>query len=429
MIGVMFRRPKLCAMGSFWHPFAKMGAVDGHEMVIDRADGVYVYDEDGKRYLDGTAALWFCNIGYGREEVANAVATQMRKLHAYHSFGDYATRPALDLADRLAAIAPVSGSKVFLASGGSDAVDTAAKLARRYFFETGQPERTTFLVREWGYHGTHGYGTSLAGMEPNRTGHGPMVEDVVKVEWDSVESLVKTIDALGAERVAGFYCEPVIGAGGVRAAPEGYLKEAREVIEDVGGLFVADEVITGFGRVGAWFASERFSLEPDLITFAKGVTSGYAPLGGVIASARIAAPFWREGSDTMWRHGYTYSGHAASCAAALATLDIMEREQLVSRALDLEVRLTEVLEPLGRHPFVSEVRSGTGVLAAVQIDQSAIDADPSLPARATAASRDAGVITRALGGGSLQVSPPLTINDAELDELVTGLEVGLDACS
>jgi putrescine aminotransferase len=413
-------------MGAFWHPFANMAQVDGHELVMVHGDGVYVTDRDGKRYLDGTAGLWYNTVGYGRQEIVDAAGAQLAALPTFHTFGDYATGPVLTLADRLASLAPLPGSKVFFTSGGSDAVDTAAKLARRYFALTGEAERVVFLTREWAYHGMHAYGTSLAGMAANLEGHGPMVEQVRKVPYDSVDALAAAIDDIGPERIAGFYAEPVIGAGGVRPAPDGYLKQARQLIRDAGGLFISDEVITAFGRVGDWFAATRFSLEPDLVTFAKGVTSGYLPLGGVLVAPRVAAPFW-EGEGTLWRHGYTYSGHATVCAAALANLAIIEREELLSRALVLEVEMMEELSPLTDHPLVTELRGGVGVMAAVQIDPAVVEADPGLPNRAVLAARGAGVITRALGGGGLQVSPPLTITRGQLADLAAGIATGLDA--
>jgi adenosylmethionine-8-amino-7-oxononanoate aminotransferase len=412
-------------MGSFWHPFAAMGTVDGNELVIERGEGVYVYDVDGNRYLDGTASLWYCNVGYGRSEITDAVHAQMQRLPTYQTFGDYSNRPAMELADRIAGIAPVPGSKVFFTSGGSDSVDSAAKLARKYFAATGQPDRRVMITRSWAYHGMHGWGTSLAGMPANLEHSGRAMPDVVEVDWDSTDSLVAAIEAIGAERIAGFFCEPIIGAGGVRFPGEPYLKEARRLIAEAGGLFIADEVITGFGRVGAWFASERYSLEPDIITFAKGVTSGYLPLGGLIASPRVAEPFWS--GDLMWRHGYTYSAHASVCVAALANLDIIRDEDLTGRALVLETDLTEALAPLGSHQAVTEIRSGAGVLAAVQLNPELVAGDPTAPARAARAARAAGVLTRVVGGGGLQVSPPLTITDRELQELVEGLAAGLQA--
>jgi adenosylmethionine-8-amino-7-oxononanoate aminotransferase len=271
----------------------------------------------------------------------------------------------------------------------------------------------------------HGFGTSLAGMAVNLEASGRSVPDVVEVPWDSTDALADAIDQVGADRVAAFFCEPVIGAGGVRFPGEPYLKEARRLLDEAGGLLIADEVVTAFGRIGDWFASARYSLQPDIITFAKGVTSGYVPLGGVIAAAHIAEPFWS--GDVMWRHGYTYSGHAAACAAGLANLAIVEHEELPARALALESQLEEHLAPLAESGVVSEIRSGAGVLAAVQIDPELITADPTAPGRAAGASREAGVITRVVGGGGLQVSPPLTISPSELEELAAGLGAGLAA--
>lgn len=415
-------------MTSYWHPFANMADVAASSLRIERGEGVYVFDDTGKRYLDGTASLWYTNIGYGRTEIADAVSEQIVKLHAFHTFGDYTNGPAEELASRIAAIAPVPGSKVFLTSGGSDSVDTAAKLARRYFAATGQPERTVFITREWAYHGMHAYGTSLAGMAPNKEGTGPLVEQVVKVPFDSIDALRDAVSTIGGERIAGFYAEPVIGAGGVRPVPEVYLKEARSIVRDTGALYVSDEVITGFGRCGDWFASSRFSLEPDLVIFAKGVTSGYAPLGGVIAAPRVAEPFW-TGEGTMWRHGYTYSGHPTACVAGIVNLDIIEREGLLTRALELESELMDALEPLTAHPLVSHLRGGVGALAAIQLDPAALAEDPTLAARGAAAVRNAGVITRAIAGGGFQASPPLIITRDQLDEMAAGFQAGLDAIS
>jgi adenosylmethionine-8-amino-7-oxononanoate aminotransferase len=413
-------------MSSYWHPFANMAVVSGHELVLERGEGPYVWDTSGRRYLDGTASLWYANVGYGRSEISAAVAAQLDSLHAFHTFGRFSTAPAEELAARIASYAPGAGSKVFLTSGGSDSVDSAAKLARRYFDIVGQQERTVFLVRDWAYHGMHGYGTSLAGIEANREGTGPLIPDMVKVAYDSADYLGAAIDRVGPHRIAGFYAEPVIGAGGVRPAPDGYLKETRRMIADAGALYISDEVITGFGRCGDWFAANRFSLEPDLITFAKGVTSGYAPLGGVIASARVAEPFW-TGDGAMWRHGYTYSGHTASCVAAQVNLDIIEREGLLARSLQLETDLVEALAPLQAHSAVDHIRGGVGFMAAVQLSAEILERDPNAAAAASEAALDAGVITRALAGGGLQVSPPLIVDTNHLAELAEGLNAGLDA--
>jgi putrescine aminotransferase len=414
----------------FWHPFADMRAITANgELVIDRAVGAHVYDTAGRRYVDATASLWYCNVGHGRREIADAAAAQMQRLEAYSTFGDIANRPVLELAERVAGVAPMDDAKVFLTSGGSDSIDTAVKLARRYWQARGEHERSVVVSRTGAYHGMHLAGTSLAGIDANRQGYGaPLMEGVDTVAWDSSDALAELISRLGPERVAAFFCEPVIGAGGVFHAPPGYLAKAREICREFGVLFVADEVVTGFGRVGAWFASERFSLDPDLIVCAKGITSGYLPLGAVIASGHVAEPFF-DGTVGMWRHGYTYSGHATVAAAALANLDILEREGLIGRARTLELELAEALRPLADHELVTEVRVAEGVLAAVQIDPARIAGDASLPVRAVAAARSAGVMTRTLATGALHVSPPLVITTEELGELADGLRKALDEVS
>ncbi|HWB88040.1 MAG TPA: aminotransferase class III-fold pyridoxal phosphate-dependent enzyme [Acidimicrobiia bacterium] len=409
-------------MGSLWHPFADMSKVQHAPFVIDRGEGIYVYDEEGKRYLDAAASLWYMNVGYGREEIIEAMAAQARKLPAFHTFIDYGTRPALELADRIAAVSPDPASKVFFGSGGSDAVDTAAKLARRYFNAIGQPERTVFIAREWAYHGMHSYGTTLGGMEPNRLGYGgDLIADVVLVPHDDAEAVEKAVDHAGAERVAGIFVEAVIGAGGIRPVPHEYLTRVRETIRQAGGLYVSDEVITGFGRVGDWFAAGKFGLEPDLMTFAKGVTCGYAPLGGVVAASHIAEPFFST-PGLIFRHGYTYSGHSVACVAGLAVMDIIEREGLIERAAALEGEIYDTLAPLETLDVVSSVRRGVGALAAIQLE---LGDDETLPARAAAACREAGVLTRAVGGGGLQVSPPLTMTAEQVSEMAQLFEEGL----
>jgi adenosylmethionine-8-amino-7-oxononanoate aminotransferase len=289
----------------------------------------------------------------------------------------------------------------------------------------GEPGRTILLKRDRAYHGMHAAGTSLSGIPANAAGYGDLVEGVVQVPWNDAGALRDTIDSLGAERVAAFFCEPVIGAGGVFPPPSGYLAAAREVCAETGVLFIADEVITGFARCGDWFASTRWSLRPDLVTCAKGITSGYLPLGAVLVAPSVADAFRTPGAG-MFRHGYTYGGHAAVAAAALANIAIMEREDLSARARDLEKKLPDVLAPLAAHPAVQEVRSGTGVLAGVQLSQERIEADPTVAGRAATAARRHGVLTRALASGSLQVSPPLVIDDEGLREIAEGLAAALD---
>jgi adenosylmethionine-8-amino-7-oxononanoate aminotransferase len=364
------------------------------------------------------------NVGYGRGEIIDAMDAQARKIPAFHAFIDYGTRAPMELAERIAGVSPDPGSKVFFGSGGSDAVDTAAKLARRYFNAIGQPERTVFITREWAYHGMHTYGTTLGGMEPNRLGYGgDLVSDVITVPYDDAEAVEKAIDHAGADRVAGVFVEAVIGAGGVRPVPADYLSTVREAIRKAGGLYISDEVITGFGRVGDWFAANKYGLEPDLITFAKGVTCGYAPLGGVVAASHIAEPFFNT-PGLIFRHGYTYSGHSTACAAGLVVMDILEREGLLERAAALEGEIYDALVRLEGLDVVDNIRRGVGALAAIQLH---VGEDDTLPARAAGACREAGVLTRAVGGGGLQVSPPLTMSASQVEEMASLFEAGLSS--
>jgi putrescine---pyruvate transaminase len=404
----------------FWHPFADMGSVSQHELLIERGEGVWVYDSEGNRYLDGTASLWYANIGHGRRDVAEAVAKQMAKLEAYSTFGDFGNRPANELAERLASVAPMDGARVFLASGGGDAIDTAAKIARRHWILRGQPERTHLISRTQGYHGTHGFGTSIGGIEANVTNWGPLAGGVSTVQFDSLQALEAEILRVGPDRVAAFFCEPVIGAGGVHPPPEGYIEGVADLCAEHGVLLVIDSVICGFGRLGTWFGIERWEdVKPDLITFAKGVTSGYLPLGGVVVSGEVAAPFFEAPGGPMLRHGATYAGHPTVCAAALEVMDIYERENLLVRGRELEWPLLDALAPLAEHPAVESVRGGCGLLAAVQLTSH------DDVAKVAQGAREAGVLIRPLLG-AVAVSPPLIVEQKHLQQLADGIRAGLD---
>jgi adenosylmethionine-8-amino-7-oxononanoate aminotransferase len=405
-----------------WHPFADMGSVRSNELVIERGDGVWVWDGEGNRYLDATASLWYANVGHGRHEIADAVAAQMAKLEAYSMFGDFANRPAQDLAGTLADLAPMP-ARVFLVSGGGDAIDTAAKLARRYWFELGEPDRTLLVSRTAGYHGTHGFGTALGGIPPNRVGFGPQVE-TLQVPHDSLEAAEAAIEQAGPERVAAVFVEPVIGAGGVYPPVPGYIEGLAALCERTGVLLVADSVICGFGRLGTWFGIERWGVEPAMITFAKGVTSGYLPLGGVIVSERVAEPFWREPGGPVLRHGPTYSGHATCCAAALANIALLARDGLIERGRALEGELLGALTHLADRDGVGEVRGGVGMLAAVELSEAALAERPDAVTRVTMAARERGVLVRPLARG-LAVSPPLTAEPEHFGLIAEALDHGL----
>ncbi len=412
---------------AMWNPFANMATLAGNAITIVRGEGSTVFDADGRGYLDALASLWYCNVGYGRTELADAAAAQMREIAGFQVFEYYSNPPAEALCRRIAELAPLPGSKVFLTpGGGSDAVDTAGKLARAYWRAVGEPTRQVIISRSHAYHGMNAYGTSLAGIPLLTEAFAPLVGQVEQVPWDDPSALEKTIELLGDSRVAAFFCEPVIGAGGVYPPPEGYLRAVRDICRRHDVLFVADEVITGYGRVGEWFASARFGLEADLIITAKGLSSGYLPIGAVIAGPKVAEPFWRAGSTEVFRHGYTYSGHPAAAAVALANLELIEREQLVARVAELEPVLARAMAPLADRALVSEVRAGTGLLAAVEIAEEARAADPVIGQRLVLAIRARGVITRLLRGVALQVSPPFVITEAEIDRIAEAFGGALD---
>ncbi len=407
-----------------WHPFAAMGKVDGHELVLVRGEDSRVWDAEGTEYIDATAGLWFANVGHGRAEIADAVAAQLRTLAAHHVFGDHANEPALELAARLADLAPLADAAVFFGTGGGEAVDAAAKIARRYWALSGQPQRTVLVSRRFAYHGTNAYGTSLSGIPAVRDGYGTLVGDVVEVAHDDPDALATALDGLG-DRAAAFIGEPMIGAGGVIPPPEGYWPAVERICRERDVLLICDEVISGFGRLGEWFGCQRYDFTPDLMTCAKGISSGYVPLSAVIASGRVREPFWREDA-APFLHGGTYAGHPGACVAGLVNLDIVEREGLVERARALEPVLRELLEPLRAERGVGDVRSA-GLAAAVELDARVVEADPGAPIAAVLAARRHGVLTRALRGVALQISPPLVVSEDELVAIVSAVTAGIRA--
>jgi adenosylmethionine-8-amino-7-oxononanoate aminotransferase len=395
---------------AFWNPMTNVGAFRDRGVTIVRGEASTVWDDAGQALIDISGALWYCNVGYGRAELADAAATQMRELASYKTYDGFTAPPTEALATRVAELVPLDGAKVFFTSGGGESIDTAAKLARAYWAAVGKADKHAVISRQFAYHGSNAYGTSLGGMAALTDVYGRLVPDVDQVAWDDAEALAAAIDRAGADRVAAFFAEPIIGAGGVLVPPEGYLDRVQEICREREVLLVLDEVITGFGRTGEWFATGRYGLSPDLITVAKGITSGYIPLGGVIASARVAEPFWSEGTQNVFRHGFTYSGHATACAVGLANLDVIEREGLVQRVRELEPVLADALRPLADHPAVAEVRTGVGLLGAVEL------ADPSKLQAVVDAAYERGVLVRGIRGVALQVSPPFVITEDELEQ-------------
>jgi adenosylmethionine-8-amino-7-oxononanoate aminotransferase len=400
-----------------------MASTARREVVFVRGEGCHVWDDEGRRYLDASGSLWYANVGHGRKEIADAIAKQLEALETYHIFSDFVTPPVRELAERLAALAPEAGSKVFFTSGGADSTETATKLARLYHHVRGEPGRRHLISRTNGYHGTHGIATSILGM-PYKAEFGPLVQETSQIDWDSLEALEAEISRLGAENVAAFIFEPVIGAGGVLPPPPGYLAGVEEICRANGVLTIADVVICGFGRLGTWLAVERFGLTPDLITFAKGVTSGYLPLGGVIASPRVAEPFF-EGTGHPFLHGATYAGHATCCAAGLANLELLAREGLVYRAGEIEEAFYGSLSSLESHPAVGKVTGGVGLMAGIHLEASLLAENPDAARETFQAVRDQGVLTRGTLDG-LAVAPPLTIEDSDVEVMVGAIGAALD---
>ena len=421
--------PMVAAMADYplWHPFADMGSVARERLTLVRGEGNYVWDDAGTKYLDGSAALWYANLGHGRPEIARAVSEQLSTLDAYMTFGDYANEPSLRLAERLSALAPTPGSKVIFGSGGGDAVDTAVKVARRSFAEQGQPGRLHVISREHGYHGTHGIGTAIAGIPSNTAGFGPMMADTSVVAWDDASALEAEIERIGADRVAAFVCEPVIGAGGVFPPVEGYIEAVAEICARHGVLFIADCVIGGFGRLGTWFGIDRWDVQPDLICLAKGITGGTLPLGAVLVAPHVAAPFFSdEPGAPVFRHGPTYAGHPTVCAAGLAALDIYEAEELIPRGRALEGVLHDALTPLADDGLIGAVRGGTGLLAAAELSADVLAANPGALMAWQRGVREQGVLVRAMARG-LAASPPLTVSEDELGRIGEAMVAGLAA--
>ncbi len=393
---------------SFLHPFAKPTRESFTPIV--RGEGALLFTKDGRDLVDGMASLWYCAVGHGRREIAEAVYAQMQVLETYSCFEPFTNEPADALADRLVGMTPMADARVFYTCSGSEAVDTAMKLARAAHVQAGHPERTLIVSRVRGYHGTAMGGTSAQGIAPNREGWGPLVGDVMQVPSDDIEALASLMAERGHE-VAAVLTEPVQGAGGVFPPVDGYLQGLRRLCDQHGAFLIYDEVICGFGRTGNMFGADTFGVVPDMTTFAKAVTSGYQPLGGVFIGAKVRAGL-EANPDFFMRHGFTYSGHASACAAALANLDIIENEGLVARANHVGDRLSDGLRALADDGSIDSVR-GVGAVWAAQLH----------PEQNSMAIRDkmytdSGVIVRALNTDILTFCPPLVISDEQIDRIV-----------
>jgi adenosylmethionine-8-amino-7-oxononanoate aminotransferase len=357
-----------------WLHFARMGAYDEqHEVpVITRGEGVYVYDEHGKRYLDGLSALFCVNIGHGRADVAQAGADQARELGFFTNWS-YAHPRAIELAAKVASLAPGDLNRVFFTSGGSEAVESAIKLARQYHKLTGKPNKTKIVAREIAYHGTSLGALAATGIPALRAPFEPFTPGGVHVPntnhyrdrgVDPAEAIHHKIEFEGPDTVAAVILEPVQNAGGCFTPPDGYFQRVREICDEFDVLLISDEVICSWGRLGEWFGAQRYDYQPDLITTAKGITSAYAPLGALICSDRVAAPFL-EGANSFM-HGFTFGGHPVCCAVALANIEVFEREGILDNVRANEPALREMLESLRDIPIVGDVR-GAGYFQAIEL--------------------------------------------------------------
>lgn len=392
------------------HPFSRPALAASAFVTIVAGEGAAVFDDQGRRYVDALASLWYCNVGHGRAEIADAVSAQLRRLGAFHTFDRFANLPAEELCAELVGLAPMDGARVFLASSGSESVETAIKLARLAQLRSGHPERVLIVSRRPSYHGVTYAAMSATGLPGNQQGWGPLLPDVVQVDKDDLDELDALLEAEG-HRLAAIITEPVVGAGGVYPPAPGYLAGLRERCDGHGAFLIMDEVICGFGRLGQWWGAQHYEVRPDLVTFAKGVTSGYQPLGGVLVGPAVRQPLEAD-PDLALLHGNTYSGHPACCAAGLAVIGIMRAEGLVERAVTVGDRLARGLAGLVDGDKVVEVRGETAVWAlGLGEGVGAVAVRDALLER--------GVIARPIGTSTLAFCPPLVIEDADLDHCVT----------
>ena len=390
------------------HPFSKPSSDNFRTLV--RSEGVRVWDDEGNEYIDGLGSLWYCQVGHNRAELVQAITNQLQTLSSYHTFAPMGSQISDQAAERIRSVSPFPDGRVFLCSSGSESVDSAIKIMRKVAILRGEPERQIILRRSRGYHGVNVGGTTLQGIPANREGWGDLLPKVLEIDPTNIESAASIFKEHG-QNIAGVVTEVVQGAGGVFPPPDGFLEGLRRLCDDNGSLLVFDEVITGFGRTGNWFASDTYNVKPDLITFAKGVTSGYQPMGGVLVN-RAVCDLFEEDPDFVFMHGYTYSGHPAACAAAIANIDLIEKEGLVERAKHIGKRISLGLEALKSDGLLSEVR-GVGAIWAGQIEGATTEQGLAVRDKMT----EKGVICRAING-ALAFCPPLIIEDQDIDHMI-----------
>jgi putrescine aminotransferase len=435
----------------FLHPFTDFKELAARgARVITRGEGIYVWDSEGDKLLDAMSGLWCVNVGYGRQELADAAHRQMMTLPFYNSFFQTTNVPAVTLAARLAALAPRVGDRhfehVFYSSSGSESNDSNVRMVRRYWDLLGQPQRKVIISRRNAYHGSTLAGASLGGMSGMHAQGDLPIPNITHIEQpyffenglpgESADEfgrraagwLEDEILSLGPDRVAAFIAEPVQGAGGVIVPPDSYWPEIQRIVDKYGILLISDEVICAFGRLGHWFAYEKFGYKPDLVTFAKAVTSGYIPLGGVMVGNRVAEVLIEKGGE--FTHGYTYSGHPVACAVALANLDIMEQERLPQQVKgELGAYLARRYDELNDHPLVGVAESCGFVAGLVLVKNKRTrerfhpDAEVGMVCRGHCFRN--GLIMRAVGDRMI-IAPPLVMTTADIDEMIRLIRLALE---
>ena len=430
----------------FLHPFTDFaGLAKKGSRIITKADNIYLWDSDGHKILDAMSGLWCVNVGYGQPSLVDAATRQMKELPFYNAFFQTSTPPAIELAELLSKVTPPQFKHVFFTSSGSEGNDTVVRMVRRYWDILGQPERQVIISRNNGYHGSTMAGASLGGMGGMHAQGGLPIPNITHIEqpywWANGGDmdratfgkvaagwLEERILAVGPEKVAAFIGEPVQGAGGVIVPPETYWPEIQRICDKYNILLVSDEVICGFGRTGKWFGCETMGTKPDLMTFAKGVTSGYIPLGGVMVGERMAKVLIEQGGD--FNHGFTYSGHPVACAVALANIRLIQQQKLVEHVHDdVGPYLAQQFASLNDHPLVGETQT-CGLMGAVLLvkDKAKRQAFPSeleLGMVCRGHCFGNGLIMRAVGDRMI-IAPPLVITRAQIDEMMVLIRRCLD---
>jgi putrescine---pyruvate transaminase len=405
----------------FLHPTSPIQQQQEHgpAYIFTKGDGIYLEDVHGKKVIDGMSSLWNVNIGHGRKELGIAAMEQMNKLAFSSCFATFSNEPAIRLAAKIAEVTPGDLNATFFTSGGSEANDTAYKLARHYWILKGQPEKKKIISRIKSYHGVAMGATSATGLKPFRDFTNSLAPDFYHTDNFSAKAFEEAVISEGPDTIAAFIAEPVQGAGGVHIAPEEYFKNVRNICDKYNILFITDEVITGFGRTGKYFGIEHYGVAPDLMCFAKGVTSGYAQLGGVVLSEKIYEDFKRLSTGTLL-HGYTYSGHPMACAVALKNIEIIENENLIENAKNMGAEMLKGFRWIqGEREIVKNVRA-LGLMGAIELNSQQSAAGPLAPLIVNEAAKQ-GLICRSVVFDKMDIlvlAPPLSINKQEIDRLV-----------